>query len=64
MSDKKMRKLWGISLIVIGIISIIIGVTSLADIAVSDWAKRILGLTDMIMLFILAFTSVKIFRKK
>lgn len=62
--DKKMRKLWGISLIVIGIISIIIGVTSLADIAVSDWAKRILGLMDMIMLFILAFTSVKIFRKK
>lgn len=64
MDEKKMRKLWGTSLIVIGILSIFIGAVSLADIAVGDWVKRLIGITDLIMLVILTYTSVKIFRKR
>lgn len=51
--------LWGISLMVIGICTVIFMVTKLIGIEPADFVKIIIGVLDLIALPVLAFTTVK-----
>lgn len=51
--------IWAISLLLIGIVILLLTVPPLVGIQLPDAAVRILGLTDFILLPVLAFTTVK-----
>lgn len=55
----KTDKLWAASLIVIGAVTLVYTVTSLAGFELPDALKRILGVLDLIALPVLVFTTVR-----
>lgn len=55
--------LWSISLIVIGVATLILTVTNIIGIELPDVIVRIIGIVDLIALPVLAYTSVKKFKK-
>lgn len=56
--------IWSVSLIIIGIATLILAGSRIAGTELSDTAVRILGIIDLISLPFLAFTSIKKFVKK
>lgn len=56
---KTINILWGISLIVIGVCSVIFMVTKLIGVDPADFVKVIIGALDLIALPVLAFTTAK-----
>ncbi len=52
--------LWGLSLLVIGIGTIILSVSNIIGAELPDIIIRIIGITDICALPVLAYTSVKI----
>lgn len=56
--------LWAISLLVIGIVTIIGAGCNVMGIQLPDIAVRILGVIDLIALPVLAFSSVKMWKRK
>lgn len=56
---KTINILWGISLIVIGICTVIFMVTKIVGVESADFVKVIIGVIDLIALPMLAFTTVK-----
>lgn len=60
----KNNRLWALSLIVIGIITVIFAVTHIAGASLPDALVRILGIIELIMVALLAYTTVKKLRKK
>ena len=59
MEMKKINIMWSISLIVIGIATIILAGSNLMGVDLPDIAVRICGITDLAALPVLAFTTVK-----
>ena len=55
----KSSNLWAISLLVIGIVTIILAGSGLVGVKLSDTATRILGVIDLIAIPVLAFTTVR-----
>lgn len=64
MDIKSLNKLWGISLMVIGVVTLIIVGSSIAGIVLTDAAKRILGVIDLIALPVFVYASVRKFKIK
>ncbi|MBR6627851.1 MAG: hypothetical protein IKL04_07740 [Lachnospiraceae bacterium] len=60
---KKNDLVWSISLLVIGIATIILAGGHIIGIEMSDIAVRIIGVIDLIALPVLAFTTVKKVKK-
>ena len=57
--DKKIRILWGLSLFIISIVSVIWVVCALVGIEISDVAIRIMGVLDLCAIPVLIYTSLK-----
>ena len=55
--------IWGCSLLVIGIVTLILAGSGIIGIDLPDVAVRILGIVDLAAILFLAYTSVKKFRK-
>lgn len=56
--------IWSVSLIIIGIATLILAGSRITGIELSDTVVRILGIIDLISLPFLVFTSIKKFVKK
>lgn len=56
--------IWGISLITIGITTLVLGGSNIIGLTLPDVVVRILGITDLIALPFLAYTTVKKAKKK
>jgi len=61
MKNVKPTKAWSVSLIVIGICTLIISITNIIGADIPDMLKRILGVAELVSLPVLAYTSVKMF---
>ena len=59
MSGKTLDLIWGHSLIVIGVTSLILSVSNLIGAELPDILTRILGIADLIALPFLIFSTVK-----
>ena len=57
-------KVWAISLMVIGICSLVISGSNVIGIELPDLLTRILGIIELVALPVLAFTSIKKVMKK
>ena len=60
---KKNDLVWSISLLVIGIATIILAGTNIVGVELPDIAVRIIGVIELIALPVLAFTTVKKVKK-
>ena len=60
MKKDKYLLMYGISLIVAGIISIILSINGMAELGLPDVLLRILGVIDLVALPFLAFSGVKV----
>ena len=59
MDSKKINIMWSVSLIIIGVATIILAGANIIGIELPDIAARILGVLDLISLPVLAFSTVK-----
>ena len=64
MINKRINLVWSISLIVIGIATLIISISSIVGITLPDILRRCLGVIELISLFALVYTSVRKKNKK
>lgn len=60
---KRNDLLWSISLLVIGIATIILSGSNIIGIELPDIIVRIIGVIDLLFLPVLAYTTVKKFKK-
>ncbi len=58
--EKKVRILWSVSLMIIGCVSLIIAVSSMASLELPDIAERVLGIIDLISIPVLVYSSIKL----
>ena len=61
---KLLNLLWGLSLAVIGVGTLVLSVSSLAGFALPDAAVRLIGILNLIALPVMAFATVKKLRKR
>lgn len=57
---KGYRDAWAISLLIIGVVTLFITITSFIDLGLPDALMRVLGVLDLCALVVLAFTTVKL----
>lgn len=60
---KKNDLIWGLSLMIIGIATIILAGSNIIGIELPDIAVRIIGIIDLIALPVLAYTTIKKIKK-
>ena len=58
--QNNLRKLWGISLLIISCISLIISICNLVSVDLPDILKRILGIAILLDLPVFVYASVKL----
>ena len=63
MNEKALHTLWSISLMVIGVATVLIVGSNLFQLQLPDSVTRLLGLLELVSLPILAFTTVKKIKK-
>ena len=56
---KKFPVLWGVSLLTIGVITLVISFSNIFGGELPDVLKIILGVIDIIALFVLVYTSIR-----
>ena len=61
--EKRNNLLWSLSLLVIGIATVILAGSNIIGIELPDIAVRIIGVIDLISLPVLAYTTVKKIKK-
>ncbi|MBQ2451462.1 MAG: hypothetical protein IJZ42_13645 [Lachnospiraceae bacterium] len=61
--EKRNNLLWSLSLLVIGIATVILAGSNIIGIELPDIAVRIIGVIDLIALPVLAYTTVKKIKK-
>lgn len=61
--EKRNNLLWSLSLLVIGISTVILAGSNIIGIELPDIAVRIIGVIDLIALPVLAYTTVKKIKK-
>lgn len=64
MEDKKIKRVWAVSLLLIGITTIIWVGSKLMGAELPDVLVRTLGVVNLVALPVLSFTSTKMFQKK
>lgn len=60
---KKNDLVWGISLIIIGVATVVLAGSNVIGLKLPDIAVRIIGIVDLVALPVLAYTSVRKVRK-
>lgn len=63
MHTKKLRRLWGISLMTAGVSTLVIVGASMAGVALPDAVIRMLGAVGIISIPVIAYTTVKLYGK-
>lgn len=63
MNNKRNRTMWGISLLIVGIATIINSFSSIIGIELPDLLKRGIGVIVIVALPVLVYSSVKILRE-
>ena len=61
--EKRNNLLWSLSLLVIGIATVILAGSNIIGIELPDIAVRIIGVIDLIAIPVLAYTTVKKIKK-
>ena len=61
---KKAPVMWTVSLLAISVVTLVLAFSSIVGAELPDVWKRLLGVIDLIALPVLAYTSVKFFKKK
>ena len=56
---KKFPVLWGVSLLTIGVITLVISFSNIFGVELPDVLKIVLGVIDLVALFVLVYTSIK-----
>ena len=56
---KKFPVLWGVSLLTIGVITLVISFSNIFGVELPDVLKIVLGVTELIALFVLVYTSIR-----
>ena len=56
---KKFPVLWGVSILTIGVITLIISFSNIFGVELPDVLKIVLGVIDLVALFVLVYTSIK-----
>ena len=56
---KKFPVLWGVSLLTIGVITLVISFSNIFGVELPNVLKIVLGVTDLIALFVLVYTSIR-----
>ena len=56
---KKIDRVWSISLMVVGIVTVIICGSNIVGFDLPDWLARTLGILDLTAVFALIFTTFK-----
>ena len=64
MENEKIRKLWGTSLIVLGVLTVILMGSAMIGVTLPDALRRIIGILDLAAVAVLGYTSVKLPKKK
>lgn len=64
MNSGKINAAWSVSLFVIGFATVILAGSRIFGIELGDTAIRIIGVIDLLMLPVLAFTTVKKVKRK
>lgn len=59
MDSKKINLIWAISLIVIGVTTLILAGANIVNMELPDIVVRVLGVIDLVSLPVLAFSTVK-----
>lgn len=59
MDSKKINLMWSVSLIIIGVSTIILAGANIIGIELPDIAARILGVLDLVSIPVLVFSTVK-----
>ena len=62
--QKWIDRLFAVSLALLGVSSLILGVTGLAGISLPDWAVRLTGVLTLISLPVLIYSTVKSYQEK
>ena len=57
---KGYRDAWAISLLIIGVVTLFLTITSFINLGLPDALTRVLGVLDLCALVVLAFTTVKL----
>ncbi len=57
-------RLFGVSVALMGVTSLILSVTGLADISLPVWAMRLVGIVNLASLPVLGYSMVKSFQEK
>ena len=63
MNEKALHTLWGVSLMVIGVATVLIVGSNLFQLQLPDSVTGLLGILELVSLPILAFTTVKKLKK-
>ena len=56
---KRFPVLWGVSLLTIGVITLVISFSNIFGVELPAVLKIVLGVTDLIALFVLVYTSIR-----
>lgn len=56
---KKFPVLWGVSLLTIGVITLVISFSNIFGVELPNVLKIVLGVTDLVAIFVLVYTSLK-----
>lgn len=56
---KRFPVLWGVSLLTIGVVTLVISFSNIFGVELPDVLKIVLGVTDLIALFVLVYTSIR-----
>ncbi len=64
LSSRWIDRLFGVSLALLGVSSLILSVTALTGTALPDWAVRLLGIVNLVSLPVLICSMVKSFQEK
>lgn len=59
MNKDELNRAWGLSLLVIGVSTLILAAQAILAFPLPDWIVRILGIADLLALPVLAFTSIR-----
>ena len=56
---RRIDYVWCISLFVVGIATVILNGSNLIGIDLPDWLTRLLGIIDLVAVFVLIFTTIR-----
>lgn len=63
MNTDRINRIWGVSLMVIGLAALVLVGSGILGIGLPDWLARVLGAAELLALPVLVYSTVKMLRK-